>query len=297
MSRGFVVGKDFKEITDTRLNYLEEYFQTRWFFKDALVQVKKAKPQYKCDLVIFNTPGKELIKCKYTSICRPMIHKGIGILGFEDVEQTVYCLHLPRKSEDYKKTWKGIDYVIAEENRKDEKKSILYYIDANKLLTLINQLISEQAIFIEGREIIYHRENLVAGVPMEDLVSIFDIVDMVDEINWAKREVRIVFSKLPVSSHIDIKKPIKFRSIWDPSFTKYWPSFKLRRSADRSKVVIITSLDTGRSFEFPSIVAASRELSQSIGHNISECAIRDVVKGRSKTIITPKGRLTAKFKE
>ncbi len=66
---------------------------------------------------------------------------------------------------------------------------------------------------------------------------------------------------------------------------------------DRSKAVIITAADTGRSFEFPSIVAASRELSQSIGHNISECAIRDVVKGRSKTIITPKGRLTAKFKE
>lgn len=297
MGRGFVIGKDFREVADTRLNQLEEYFKTRWFYTDALVNIEKAKPQFRCDLLITNVPTKEFIKCKYTTICKPMVHKGIGILGFEDVEQSVYCLHLPRKSEDYKKTWKGIDYVIAEENRKEEKKTVIYYIDAPKLIAIINQLISDQAIQIDGTEILYHRENLVAGVPMEDLVSVFGIVDMVDEIDWAKKEVRIVFSRLPISSHLDAKKAIKFRSIWDPKYKNYWPSFKLRRSGDRSKPVIITSIDTGKSIEYPSIAVASRKFSELIGHNVSEGAIRDVVKGRSKTIITPKGRLVANFKE
>lgn len=278
---------------EKRLNQMEMYFRTRWYFNDQMVTILKAKPRDGCHLVINGLRESGQMKLKFTTICKPIEHS--DELGGK---KTLPSLKLTPPYEKYLKTWNGIDLIVAEVQSSLSYESIVYYLNAPKLLDVIRQTLSTD--FFET-----DTGNFVSiplfqfGFPLENLEQYFGVFEAVDRINWAKKLITIEITKLPMPAYMENRKTVQFLSEWKGASEEtkklYWPSFKLQTYTDQSRPIVVKVLKTGKEFTYPSIRNAVKVLSEESGKKLCRTSFDNVLAGRARTIITPKGRITVRY--
>lgn len=277
---------------DRRINELEMYFRTRWYFDDQLVTIQKAKPRDGAHLVINGLRDDGPLKMKLTTICRPIEHADeLGGI------QTLHSLKMPQSLARYAKTWKGVDLLVAEVYEPDDQESLVYYLDAQKLLRTVKR--TGEADFIRTANKHICREHFRFGISLADLDSEFELIEEVDRIRWKQHMITIELCKLPLPKYMQERRNVRFISHWtgasERTKRRYWSSFKLSPLTDQSRPVVVKSIDTGREVEFPSIKAAVEGVSEAVGKKLCRGSFDNVLTGRAKTIRTPRGRITVRY--
>jgi hypothetical protein len=278
---------------------MEMYFRTRWFYTDRIVFISKAKPTDKCHLKIQFEGGIETksmgtindLKLKFTKTCKPNIRKNVD--GKEDFNGVMY---FPMSNDEYRKQWGHIDLIVTELQNKSGYISEVYYIDSQRLLKVLDEL-SEIGMFEDKHSNRYFtRDYFKYGISVEDMSNVFGLIVSVDRVFWKNKNFLIKGSKIPYPKYMEGRRNCQFITEWDtkPEFKKlYWKNFTLRGSSDQSKPVVVQNIKTKKSMIFPSVTSAVVSLSESVGKKITPSSFYNLLTGRQKSVITPKGRLTA----
>ena len=277
---------------DRRINELEMYFRTRWYFDDQLVTIQKARPRDGAHLVINGLRDDGPLRMKLTTICKPIEHADeLGGI------QTLHSLKMPQSLARYEKTWKSVDLLVAEVYEPDDQESLIYYLDAQKLLRTVKR--TGEADFIRTANKHICREHFRFGISLADLDSEFELIEEVDRIRWKQHMITIELCKLPLPKYMQERRNVRFISHWtgasERTKRRYWSSFKLSPLADQSREVIVTVLKNGREARFPSIRDAVEAMSAESGKKLCRGSFDNVLAGRARSIRTPKGPISVQY--
>jgi hypothetical protein len=281
------------KLIEKRINKLEMYFRTRWYFDDRFVTIQKAKPRDGCHLVLNGLRGMGQLKLKLTTICRPIDHSDeLGGI------QKLHSLKMPLSIDKYIKTWNGIDLLVAEVPDPVLRESMIYYINGRKLLDTVKQ--TRKTDFVRTQNDKYITlANFRLGIALSELESAFGMIEGIDRIDWGRRMITIEMSKLPVARYMKDRKYVQFKSEWKNASPEtkalYWDKFTLLPFTDQSRPVIVKSIDTGREMSFDSIKDAVETMSMVVGKELCRGSFDNVLSGRARTIRTPKGKITVRY--
>jgi len=242
-----------------------------------------------------NYQGQPITSFSYTTICRKV--KDL-VIARSDLERThtedALVLWLPRSPEDYVKTWGDSDYVICSHTEGTLTK--FFYLNAPKLLSYLKEAL--HAVDWEGNKIprsMVHIEML----RLDGLLKL-GIVEMIDTWDAKSGYVTIIENNSPFETPPHFRGPFKpgtclTINLWKNATetTTYWNSFRLMsHNQDRSKKVVITAVDTGKSHQYDSLTKAAKNLSQ-LGKKVTVAQISNCLKGKAKTFKTGRGKCTA----
>ena len=278
---------------DERLNQMEMYFRTRWYFNDQMVTILKAKPRDGCHLVINGLRASGPMKMKLTTICQPIEHS--DQLGGKN---TLHSLKLTPPFEKYIKTWQGIDLIVAEVQQPETYSSTVYYINASKLLDVIEQTMKTDFVPTDTGHYVC-RAHFVFGIPLERLETDFGVFEAVDRVEWNRKNINIGPTTLPLPDYLNGRKKVQFMSEWKGASEEtkklYWGEFKLLTHTDQSRPVIVKVLHNQKELRFDSIKDAVETMSHVSGKKLCRGSFDNVLTGRAKTIRTPKGKITVRY--
>ena len=279
------------QVIDDILTKDEWYYVTRWHGV-AEERIRKANYKYPRDaghLVLGNKDHSVMAVFKYTTVCREAKVMVSDTLPAE----TELVLRLPRKAEDYVKTWEGSTYIICSFTRGPV--TTFYYINTCRFLNYLESAL--QPVDWEGQKIpryIMHNEEIrISGLIEKGMI------EMVDRYNRKTGYITIDSNTSPLST------PSHFRSgkcrtmnLWTGSTDKaLWENWHLRpRYAANSanKRVRITAVATGNSVEYASLTEAAKSLS-TLGKKVSKAQLSNCLRGLAKTFKTAEGKCIVEY--
>lgn len=279
---------------DNRLTFLEPYLKTRFYVpkeKGMYTQVAKAQPNDHAHIVVRNLtpayytkfdwpnrPAKSNLYIKYSFIGKRVDDKD--------------CIRLHLADDLYKKTWDNTALILVEVKQSDTQ-SIMYYLNAYKLIQLLDRFNEEGHIPCKGNLSVLSpvdpfpticRAHLQMWFPLATLSKEFNIVEAIDEVDFAKATVKPIYATFAPMHLLKGMKESKFITHWKVKAPMTWDGFHLGSRSDQSKPVVVTRLNNGVSLEFPSIKSAWAAICDAYQLEINYTSFVKCAKGRIKSI-------------
>jgi hypothetical protein len=175
-----------------------------------------------------------------------------------------------------------------------DKQMTYYYINAPRLLDYLSRALADETLWdgtVIPREVMHKDALRVSGLKQAGLIEMVDSVAMSGVIH-----VEDNTSPLATPEHFRTGycRPI---NEWEkpPELGQDWSEFHLMSHIqDRSKSIVIVSVDTQREHSFKSLTEAARQLS-SEGLLVHVSSISDCLKGRQATFKTTRGKCIVRY--